>query len=189
MRRPTGGSAILHDDELTYSLAAPEDDPHLRGDILASYHSISLVLARAWRTLGLAVTLAPGAARTSPRTAASRPAPAPRPSRTPAPCFIRPAGYEILADGRKLVGSAQMRRAGALLQHGAIPLAGDVAAITELLAMPAAGPGRASASGCARTAITAGEAAGRPVRAPASWRVPSRRPGRGLAGIELDRER
>ncbi len=134
VRRPTGGSAILHNDELTYSLVALETDPLLAGDILGSYLSISRVLARGLADLGLPVTLAPvAAAGVDPEPGEQSPD---RPTGSrPAPCFIRPARHEILSGGKKLVGSAQVRRAGALLQHGAIPLAGDVAAITGLLAM------------------------------------------------------
>jgi lipoyl(octanoyl) transferase len=134
VRRPTGGSAILHADELTYSLAAPENDPHIAGDILTSYHRISLVLARGLADLGLDVTLAAIPSAPESPEPGEFPAAGARGTR-PAPCFIRPARHEILGRGKKLVGSAQVRRAGALLQHGAIPLAGDVAAITDLLAM------------------------------------------------------
>jgi lipoyl(octanoyl) transferase len=134
VRRPTGGSAILHADELTYSLAVPENDPHVSGDILTSYHGISLVLARGLADLGLQVRLAPlPSGPESPEPGESFASGA-RGSR-PAPCFIRPARHEILAGGKKLVGSAQVRRGGAVLQHGAIPLGGDVTAITRLLAM------------------------------------------------------
>jgi len=135
VRRPTGGSAILHDRELTYSLAAPQTDPHLQGDLLTSYRSIAAVLVRALRDLGAEVTLAPTPSDGQPETGPRQPSEAHRRDR-PVPCFVRPAGYEILAHGKKLVGSAQVRRGSALLQHGAIPLDGDVAAICPLLAQP-----------------------------------------------------
>jgi lipoate-protein ligase A len=159
VRRPTGGSAILHDDELTYSLAAPGNDPHLAGDISVSYFRTSQVLALGLADLGLAVTLSPvppaSKSQESDRSSAS----AVRGNR-PAPCFLRPARHEILARGMKLVGSAQVRRAGAVLQHGAIPLAGDVAAIIGLLAMDK-WRRSAMAEGLRRSAITVMEAAGR----------------------------
>jgi lipoate-protein ligase A len=133
VRRLTGGSAILHDDELTYSIVASEGDSHLAGDIPASYFGISQVLALGLADLGLSVTLAPLAPLSEGEEANESSEPALRGNR-PAPCFLRPARYEILSRGKKLVGSAQVRRSGVVLQHGAIPLAGDVAAITGFLA-------------------------------------------------------
>jgi lipoate-protein ligase A len=53
-----------------------------------------------------------------------------------AACFDVPSPYEILASGRKLVGSAQARRRRVILQHGAIPLRGDVARIADVLVVP-----------------------------------------------------
>ncbi len=159
VRRPTGGSAILHDDELTYSLAAEETDPLLAGDILTSYYRISQVLAQGLADLGLKVALAPVAsAPESPEPGEFSPARSN--GNRPAPCFMRPARHEILAQGKKLVGSAQVRRAGALLQHGAIPLAGDVAAITGLLAMDESRRS-ATAARLRKGAATITDAAGR----------------------------
>jgi lipoate-protein ligase A len=107
VRRPTGGRAILHDRELTYSVALPlrllgED----RG-LLPSYHRLSLALERGLRHLGAPVCLAPeSAAQTVPDQGPI--------------CFDRPSAHEILLHGRKVVGSAQVRRATAILQHGSI---------------------------------------------------------------------
>src|SRR5438874_10682465 len=107
VRRPTGGRAILHDRELTYSVALPlrllGDD----GAVLPSYHRVSLALERGLNRLGAPVVLAPESV-----------APA-DPTHGPV-CFDRPSAHEILLNGRKLVGSAQVRRGNALLQHGSI---------------------------------------------------------------------
>jgi lipoate-protein ligase A len=107
VRRPTGGRAILHDRELTYSVALPlrllGDD----GAVLPSYHRLSLALERGLKRLGAPVVL-------TPESAAQ-----PGPDHGPV-CFDRPSAHEILLDGRKLVGSAQVRRATAILQHGSI---------------------------------------------------------------------
>jgi hypothetical protein len=62
-------------------------------------------------------------------------------------CFEVPSNYEIVFDGKKLVGSAQMRKAGVVLQHGALPLHGDIARISLYLAKhPAAERVRQSAT-------------------------------------------
>ena len=107
VRRPTGGRAILHDRELTYSVALPASALGHDGGVLPSYHRLSLALQDGLQRLGVPATLAP---QSAPNSAA-----------THGPvCFDRPSAHEILLHGRKLVGSAQMRRAGALLQHGSI---------------------------------------------------------------------
>lgn len=122
VRRPTGGRAILHIDELTYSVAAPLTDLRVRGDVLTSCQRISQGLLAALALLG-----APDAV-----------AHAQKPLTTAGPvCFEVPGEYEIVAGGRKLVGSAQMRGRGALLQHGALPLTGDITRICPFLNPPA----------------------------------------------------
>src|SRR2546426_2444691 len=107
VRRPTGGRAILHDRELTYSVALPA--PLLGHDagILPSYRRLSLALQAGLRRLGINVGLAPESE--TPTRAVHGPA-----------CFDRPSAHEILLQGRKAGGSAQVRRAGALLHHGSI---------------------------------------------------------------------
>src|SRR5438552_6856068 len=120
VRRPTGGRAILHDRELTYSVALPlrllGDD----GAVLPSYHRVSLALERGLHRLGAPVVLAPESA------AHADPAHGPV-------CFDRPSAHEILLHGRKLVGSAQVRRAGALLQHGSIVIEPRMATLIACL--------------------------------------------------------
>src|SRR6266516_5043753 len=106
VRRPTGGRAILHDRELTYSVALPASVLGQDGGVLPSYYRLSLALQDGLRRLGVPATLAPESAGSS---AAHGPV-----------CFDRPSAHEILLHGRKLVGSAQMRRGGGLLQHGSI---------------------------------------------------------------------
>ncbi len=104
VRRPTGGRAVWHAQELTYAVAAPS---HRFGSLRAAYLAIHHMLADALRGLGVPAILAP-------------------PRRTPAldagACFSQPAGGEIMAEGRKVVGSAQFRQGTALLQHGSILL-------------------------------------------------------------------
>ena len=106
VRRPTGGRAILHDRELTYSVALPASVLGQDGGVLPSYYRLSLALQDGLQRLGIPATLAP---QTAGEPAIHGPV-----------CFDRPSAHEILLYGRKLVGSAQMRRGGALLQHGSI---------------------------------------------------------------------
>ncbi len=120
VRRPTGGKAILHADELTYSVIVPESEPRVAGGIIESYRRLSKGLVCALEELGVPhVAISQRAERRSPDSPV---------------CFEEPSDYEITAGGRKLVGSAQMRARGAVLQHGAIPLDGDIARICLVLA-------------------------------------------------------
>ncbi len=119
VRRPTGGRAVLHADELTYCVVAVESEAGLEPGLLGSYRGISSALLAAFHSLGLE------AVEAQPRSANHG-------AKGPV-CFEVPSDYEITWQGRKLVGSAQMRSNGALLQHGAIPLAGDLAAIADVL--------------------------------------------------------
>ena len=125
VRRPTGGRAILHIDELTYSVVAPQDDPRVRGSIVESYRRLSSGLVRAVERLGVGQIVADQ--RLEGHAAGESDVQGPV-------CFEVPSDYEITAGGKKLVGSAQMRAQGVVLQHGTIPLHGDIARICPLLA-------------------------------------------------------
>jgi len=126
--RPTGGRAIYHDEEWTYSLAAGLADPRWGGSLEAAYASVSRLLAAALERLGVPVRLARGEARglLAPRVARGA---AP-------PCFASTARHEIVIEGRKLVGSAQRRTAHALLQQGSILLGPAHLRLPEFLAVP-----------------------------------------------------
>jgi len=150
VRRPTGGRAILHTDELTYSVAGPADHPLLRGNVLDVYLRLSRGLLLGLQQLGVAVDKAPGETRPPPDVSAV--------------CFEVPSAYEIIdATGRKLIGSAQTRRRDWVLQHGALPLEGDVSRLTRYLALPAAEREKLRCRLLSR-ATTLREALGRPVR-------------------------
>ena len=123
VRRPTGGRAILHDRELTYSVALPARLLGDDGGVLPSYHRLSLALEAGLSRLGVPVARAP--------ESAGQPAPAHGPV-----CFDRPSAHEILLDGRKLVGSAQVRRAAAILQHGSILIEPRTARLLACLRLP-----------------------------------------------------
>lgn len=120
VRRPTGGRAILHTDELTYSVTGPEGEPRLAGDILASYQRLSMAIQTALETLEVAV-------QAQPKELVQK-----APNTEPV-CFEIPSNYEITINGKKLVGSAQARKKGGVLQHGTLPLYGDLTRITDVL--------------------------------------------------------
>ena len=145
VRRPTGGRAILHTDELTYSVSLPEDHPIARGGIVESYRRLSAALMRAIGSRG-----APGAADRRDDG----------PKLTGPVCFEVPSHYEITFDGRKLLGSAQTRRRGGVLQHGTLPLVGDVSGICEALAYPDEDARTAAKAAVRQRAATLEEALG-----------------------------
>ena len=121
VRRPTGGRAILHTDELTYSVVGPLDEPRLEGGIISSYRRLSRALLAALRHLGVTAE-----SRMAEKSGELNPV-----------CFEVPSHYELTtADGRKLVGSAQKRTSAAVLQHGTLPLVGDIARICRYLKQP-----------------------------------------------------
>ena len=121
VRRPTGGRAILHTDELTYSVCGPQDEPRLSGSVLESYQTLAQALLNALQRLHIPAL---AHARNSPAAGSDPKGPV---------CFEVPSNYEITVGGKKLVGSAQSRRKGGVLQHGSLPLVGDLTRITQAL--------------------------------------------------------
>jgi lipoate-protein ligase A len=107
VRRPTGGRAVLHHRELTYAVVAPARS---LGGARAAYRSINRGLARGISDLGVRAEVASSGVVLPPDAG---------------PCFAAPAPGEVVAGGRKLVGSAQVRIGGALLQHGSILIHDD----------------------------------------------------------------
>jgi len=110
VRRPTGGRAVLHDREVTYSVVVSEDS--LGGSVLEAYLTLSEGLVAGLERLGVEASLY------NPRRGG---APG-HGDRQPAACFEIGSAYEVAVAGKKLVGSAQVRRDGAVLQHGSILL-------------------------------------------------------------------
>ncbi len=119
VRRLTGGRAILHADELTYGVALPGTHSLAAGTILDSYRRLSGALLDGLRSLSL-IAHADARAEDSPKL--NGPV-----------CFEVPSAYEITAQGKKLIGSAQVRKFGGVLQHGSLPLTGDLGRIAEVL--------------------------------------------------------
>jgi lipoyl(octanoyl) transferase len=110
VRRPTGGRAVLHWDELTYSVVCRQDDPVLGGDLSDTYRVIGECLLEGLSLLGVEASLERARARRQP----------PRGETASAPCFLGAARWEIKWAGRKLIGSAQRRWENAVLQHGSL---------------------------------------------------------------------
>ncbi len=121
VRRPTGGRAVWHEDEVTYAVAAPIS---AFGSLQQSYCAIHERLATALRTLGVPARLAPKNGRPASLGAGA--------------CFASPVGGEVVVDGRKVVGSAQVRLGSAFLQHGSILLGGSQDLIAAISRQPPA---------------------------------------------------
>lgn len=113
VHRPTGGRAVLHDDELTYAVIS--NDATCFGDtIYGNYKRVSEALCIGYNALGVPAILAPD----------TRKAAALRNGGDP-PCFLSPSRYELMVNGRKIVGSAQRRVRRSFLQHGSMPITCD----------------------------------------------------------------
>jgi lipoate-protein ligase A len=121
VRRPTGGRAILHTDELTYSICGPNNLPQLKGGVLESYQKLSEALLVALHLLGIDADTP----KKSDRLISNN-------DENPV-CFEVPSNYEITVGGRKLIGSAQARRKSGVLQHGSLPMTGDLSRIIDVL--------------------------------------------------------
>jgi lipoate-protein ligase A len=120
VRRATGGRAILHTDELTYSVIAPSDEPRVEGSVLESYNRLAQALLLAVKSLEIPVEMKDGVKQNDIL-------------RNNPVCFEVPSTYEITVDGKKLIGSAQARKKEGVLQHGSLPLTGDLTRICQAL--------------------------------------------------------
>jgi lipoate-protein ligase A len=168
--RPTGGRAIFHAEEWTYSLTAAIEDPLWGGTLSQAYDRAATLVLRSLVRLGVPATLATLAARgvearsaaaegrgDPPQEKGAAPSPARDPSR--AACFASTARHEIVLAGRKLAGSAQRRGARALLQQGSVLLGPGHERLADYLSL--AEPERAAArNGLAIAAAHAGLALG-----------------------------
>jgi lipoyl(octanoyl) transferase len=120
VRRVTGGRAILHTDEITYSVTGNADDEILSGGVMESYNRLSKALLYAVQSLSLPVKIKEESHTKS--VTYQNPV-----------CFEVPSSYEITVDGKKLIGSAQARKKEGVLQHGSLPLTGDLTRICDAL--------------------------------------------------------
>ena len=140
VRRLTGGRALLHHREITYSVTAPlATGVSLR----ESYVRINRLLVDGLQRLGVAVDVA------APRERAVAP--------SAAPCFERPAAGELVVNGRKLVGSAQWRDEGAMLQHGSILIEDDQPLVSAIAGNAVATPHPAATLSAALSRVPAAD--------------------------------
>jgi lipoate-protein ligase A len=119
VRRLTGGRAVLHHREVTYSMACPEDDPVASGTVVQSYLRISQGLLAGVKSLGVPAELVPHGGQKGAALSAA--------------CFEAPSWYELVVDGKKLIGSAQTRKQGIMLQHGSLPLEMDEGLLADII--------------------------------------------------------
>jgi lipoate-protein ligase A len=156
VRRLTGGRAVLHDAELTYSLVVKENYPFLPKTITASYRYLSEGLITGLHQLGAAVKM------TIPLSAYGQKIK----QASSAACFDAPSHYEITYEGRKLVGSAQTRKRGVILQHGSILIRFSPQTVAAILQLPSAQLREKTAAMLARRAVSLEEILGRTVEFP-----------------------
>ncbi len=118
VRRPSGGRAVLHEQELTYAIALPESEPVLEHGFRAALARIADAITTGLRRIGVPAR----------RADATRP----HLSGAVSPCFASCCRDEILVGGLKVAAAAQWRLRAALLQHGSIPLRLDAEQLREL---------------------------------------------------------
>ncbi len=180
VRRPTGGRAILHDDEVTYSFCIRQEEIRGGHSVMESYRQISRGIIAGLARLGAEVSMGddrerrphrrqrPGAqgsrgaaegAVLEPRTVLPHSSNSDHATRTI--CFARTARCDLQAAGRKIVGSAQVRREGAILQHGSVPITIDPEAHAAV--MPGMGDVSVAARRLERAAQGVAQLLGRPV--------------------------
>ncbi|HSU89547.1 MAG TPA: lipoate--protein ligase family protein [Terriglobia bacterium] len=127
VHRPTGGRAVLHDDELTYAVIS--NDSSAFGDtIYGNYKRVSEALCLGYNNLGVPAVLAPDTRKPEMPAMFTR-------GGDP-PCFVSPSRYELMVGGRKIVGSAQRRVRASFLQHGSMPITCDREALARATGLP-----------------------------------------------------
>ncbi len=122
VHRPTGGRAVLHDDELTYAVVS-NDVAYFGDTIYGNYKRVSEALCLGYNALGVPAILAPETRKIISWEGADP------------PCFVSPSRYELMAGGRKIAGSAQRRVRSSFLQHGSMPITCDRDALARATRM------------------------------------------------------
>ena len=124
VHRPTGGRAVLHDDELTYAVIS-NDSLCFGETIYGNYKRVSEALCLGYNRLGVRAVLAPDTRKPGISGNGSDP-----------PCFLSTSRYELMVDGRKIAGSAQRRVRGSFLQHGSMPITCDREVLARATGLP-----------------------------------------------------
>ncbi len=120
VRRPTGGKAVLHDQELTYSFIISESHPLVNDSILVTYKKISRGIIRGLSYLGVKAELVPVRDKLEKNSLDEIDKTRIYHSDFKSICFSVPSQYEVQVEGKKIVGSAQVRKGGVVLQHGSL---------------------------------------------------------------------
>ena len=124
VRRVTGGRAVLHNQELTYSVVARTDDPLFPNDVLGTYKVLAAGLLAGLGNLGIHAEMVSRSSRHAGLVKKDTKDPS---------CFSSPSWHEILVKGKKIIGSAQRRVPGAFLQHGSILIGYDPGLEAEVI--------------------------------------------------------
>lgn len=157
VRRPTGGRAIIHHHEVTYSVSIRMEALANGASVLRSYRELSRGVEAGLVRLGVPACI-PQAPKSDRRSGSCPPG---QGRRLPTICFAKVAGGDMVVAGRKIVGSAQMRRQGAILQHGSIPIRIVLAEHMAILGGDSSDP--AAAATLSRAAVGVADALGREV--------------------------
>jgi len=120
VRRPTGGKAVLHDKELTYSFIIKENHPLVNNSILETYKKISGGIIKGLSYLGITAELVPLRGKLKSDFLHKGEKSEICHSNLKSICFSVPSQYEVQVEGKKIVGSAQVRKRGVVLQHGSL---------------------------------------------------------------------
>jgi lipoate-protein ligase A len=154
VRRPTGGRAVLHDKELTYSVIVSESHPKMPSSVTEAYKVISMGLLHGFQALGLQAEMVSLASEEEKEKYSSPGSSA---------CFDSPSWYELVVEGKKVAGSAQTRQKGVILQHGSILLDMDVDLLFSLLRFPSERVKQRMMESFRQKAVTINEVSATPV--------------------------
>ena len=121
VRRPSGGGAILHEDEITYSFTARISDHPAFKDLLSSYYIIVEGLMEGLKKIGVKAEVRGGKSSGPERYI---------------PCFALSSRHDLVVNDKKIIGSAQRRKKNAFMQHGSIPISYNPQLVTNVFRNP-----------------------------------------------------